>query len=115
MAKERIVQTIIETHEEIRIRRTNPRYGCPTCGGNRLMTTPETMARRQGVTVREVFRRIERGELHCVELPDGGVRVCDGAPEEDSASDEDGDFRLFYYKPGGRARCPGLPLPRRVA
>lgn len=80
MAKERIVRTIIETHEEIRIRRTTGPVGCPACG--RLMTSPEALAQRLGLTVREVFRRIESGELHCVELPDGGVRVCDGAALE---------------------------------
>jgi predicted RNA-binding Zn-ribbon protein involved in translation (DUF1610 family) len=80
MAKERIVRTIIETHEEIRIRRTTGAVGCPTCG--RAMVSSEALARRLGLTVREVFRRIEFGELHCVELPDGGVRVCDGAMPE---------------------------------
>jgi transposase-like protein len=82
MAKERIVQTIIETREEIRIRRATGPVECPACG--RAMTSPEALARRLGLSVREVFRRIEQGELHCVELPDGGVYVCDGAAIEKS-------------------------------
>lgn len=49
---------------------------CPLCEQQMVMLTAETAAQAAGVSRREIYRRIERGELHCTETAEGVVYVC---------------------------------------
>ena len=47
---------------------------CPECGARTLR--PEAAAALAGVSVREVYRRVETGRAHFAESPGGQVFVC---------------------------------------
>jgi hypothetical protein len=73
----RISKTIIETHEVARISTTEPLAGyCEGCRHEGVFITVENAVRETGLRLREIFRRIESGGVHCLELPDGMVLVC---------------------------------------
>ncbi len=73
----RITRTVIETHEVIRISTTEPVAGyCEACRHEGVFLTVENAVRETGLRLREIFRRIESGAVHCLELPDGMVLVC---------------------------------------
>ena len=40
------------------------------------MVTPEEAARRTGVSVRTLYRRLELQTMHFVEMPDSSVLIC---------------------------------------
>jgi phage terminase small subunit len=73
----RISKTIIETHEVIRISTAAPleRY-CEACRHEGVFISVGSAVRETGLRLREIFRRIESGAVHCLELPDGMVLVC---------------------------------------
>lgn len=70
--------TTIETHQlwVIRRPRSGSRPRCPECGEQAGMLTPEEAARVTGATTRDIYRRIEAGDIHFRELPHGGLFVC---------------------------------------
>jgi hypothetical protein len=73
----RILKTVIETHEVIRISTTEPVAGyCEACRHESVFITVENAVRETGLRSRDIFRRIESGAVHCRELPDGMVLVC---------------------------------------
>lgn len=73
----RISKTIIETHEVIRISTAGPSAGyCEACRHESVFITVENAVRETGLQLREIFRRIESGGVHCLDLPDGMVLVC---------------------------------------
>lgn len=75
MKKTRVIR--IETVEIRRVRGSGARVAaCPVCGIDRLMVTPEVAATALGITVREVYRAFEAGDLHGVDWPDGSVGIC---------------------------------------
>ena len=49
---------------------------CPFCEQEVTVLTAETAAQVDGISRREIYRRIERGELHFNEAADGVVQVC---------------------------------------
>ncbi len=49
---------------------------CEFCQAEVEMTTPELAANILGVTVREIYRRLEQGDLHFFETEPGEVFIC---------------------------------------
>lgn len=49
---------------------------CEFCQAEVEMTAPELAATILGVTVREIYRRIENGDLHFVEMETGEIFIC---------------------------------------
>ncbi len=49
---------------------------CVQCGGNARFVTPAEAARSSGESLREIFRRIEAGEVHFQETPEGALLIC---------------------------------------
>lgn len=52
------------------------RAWCPFCEQEVVVLTAETAAQVQGVTHREIYRRIENGTLHFNETAEGVVQIC---------------------------------------
>jgi hypothetical protein len=78
MRRIRKTQTTVETHEVITVQssRAGLEMPCPECGRVVRMLLPEEAAAVSGVSLRTVFRQIERGDLHFAESPGGQVYVC---------------------------------------
>lgn len=77
-AKQKKVITI-ETFERTVIRQTSNQIQnlwCEFCQAEVEMTTPELAANILGVTVREIYRRIEQGKLHFIEMKPSEVFIC---------------------------------------
>ncbi|MBS1794534.1 MAG: hypothetical protein JSS81_11805 [Acidobacteria bacterium] len=51
-------------------------YHCPGCGRAARMLSPLLAARLFNLGTREIYRRIEAGSIHFVELPDRSLFVC---------------------------------------
>ena len=69
----------IETRQQIVIRPISNQttiIRCEFCQAEVEMATPELAANILGIKLREVFRRIEQGELHFVETDDGEIQIC---------------------------------------
>ena len=68
----------VETHEVTVIRRHRMarRAWCPACAREVEMVTAARAATLTGAGQRAVFRRIEQGELHCLESPGGLTLIC---------------------------------------
>ena len=51
---------------------------CAACGVRVPILTPTEVAQRQtpSTTTRDIYRRIEAGEVHSIEAPDGEVFIC---------------------------------------
>jgi len=49
---------------------------CNKCAAEVQMLAPERAAALLNTTVREIFRRVERNEIHFWEADDGGLLVC---------------------------------------
>jgi hypothetical protein len=49
---------------------------CGPCGAESQMLTPDAAAELAGVTTRTIYVRVEGGELHFKELPDGTLLIC---------------------------------------
>ncbi|MGH9843676.1 MAG: hypothetical protein ACREEM_33485 [Blastocatellia bacterium] len=71
-------ETTIETHQVRIIRRRKPETEawCDACAAAVRMVAPEPAAALAGVTPRAIYRRIESGQLHFVETPDGALLIC---------------------------------------
>ncbi|MDQ3586540.1 MAG: hypothetical protein M3407_12285 [Acidobacteriota bacterium] len=78
MAKKRRSETTIELHEVLMIRRTAGLSinWCAECAAEVEMLTPEEAAATAGVGARIIYRRIEAGQLHFTETPDGRLLIC---------------------------------------
>jgi excisionase family DNA binding protein len=77
MMKKR-TETIIETHQVqiVRRRKRAARAWCEACAAAVRMVTSEEAATLAGVTQRTIYRRVEAGELHFVETPEGALLIC---------------------------------------
>ena len=53
--------------------------GCVVCGSEVCWLTPDQFAALAGLSMREVFRRIEANALHFVETVNHGLRICPGS------------------------------------
>lgn len=70
----------IETRRLVTVRGTSRRAAwCPKCGSNVRMILPEHAALLSKTSLREIYRRIERDELHFVETREGDSLVCSGS------------------------------------
>lgn len=72
-------ETIIETHEVWVIRRqgsAGPAAMCATCEARPPMAKPAEAARLAGVNTRTVYRWVEAGRVHFIEVPEGDLFVC---------------------------------------
>jgi aerobic-type carbon monoxide dehydrogenase small subunit (CoxS/CutS family) len=49
---------------------------CQFCQAEVEMTTPELAAKQLRASVREIYRRIEKGEVHFIELENGQIFIC---------------------------------------
>jgi hypothetical protein len=52
---------------------------CAECGSEVCWLTPDQFAALAGLSVREVFRRIEANAFHSVETVTYGLRICPGS------------------------------------
>ena len=69
----------IETLQRTVIRHnTNPvqKFWCEFCQAEVEMIVPESAAKIMKVSMREIYRRIERGEFHFFETDTGKVFIC---------------------------------------
>lgn len=72
-----ISRTVIEAREVVRISTAEPlEEYCEACRHAGVFITVGSAVRETGLRLREIFRRIESGAVHCLELPDGMVLVC---------------------------------------
>lgn len=72
------ITTIIETHQ-VRITRRSGKQvyaWCRPCAATVRMIRPEAFARLTKISVRTVYRRVEDGQLHFAETPDGRLFIC---------------------------------------
>ena len=78
MSSKRRRVTTIETHQVwiIRRQRSSNRPRCSECREQDGMLTPEEAARLTGASTRDIYRRVEAGLIHFMEIPDGGLFVC---------------------------------------
>ena len=72
-------EIIIETERLlVSNRRPSMDAWCGACGVRVSMLTPTEVAQMQtpSTTTRDIYRRIEAGEVHGIEAPDGEVFIC---------------------------------------
>lgn len=69
---------IVQTHQltTVHLTRQPIRAWCGPCRAEVLMLTPDEAATLAQSTARHIYRRVEAGELHCIETDDGALRVC---------------------------------------
>jgi len=69
---------IVETHQVqiIRRHRKTVQAWRPQCSATRLMLMPEEAAAVAQVTSRTIYLRVEAGELHFTETPEGMLLIC---------------------------------------
>jgi hypothetical protein len=77
MPKQRTIINV-ETHSlsVLRPARDAVQCWCTDCETLVSMVIPETAATNCATTAREIYRRIENGELHFLETPAGELFVC---------------------------------------
>ena len=77
MKTTRHTEISVETHEITIIRtRTRRTAFCEFCQANVRMLAPDMAAVLVQSTSRSIFRRVEAGELHFLETPEGALLVC---------------------------------------
>ena len=80
MAKKTRTEITVERRQRtvVRMRRGPRAAWCEGCAGLVPMLTPDEAAALAGTTAREIFRRVEAGELHFLETADGALLICGG-------------------------------------
>jgi hypothetical protein len=78
MRRERIAETIVETHEYLIVRRRGgaAEGWCAVCARAVRLVTPAEAAAIAATDTREIYRRIEAGLLHGTETPDRDFLIC---------------------------------------
>ena len=67
----------VATRQRITIRRrSQPDAWCEQCGATVGMLLPEHAAVLSNTTPREIYRRVENGEVHFVETREGDLFIC---------------------------------------
>lgn len=76
--KKKRVEISLEVQRAVTIKSSNVvlRAWCPQCNQQVTMLLPDAAAVLAGISVREIFRRVEGGALHFVETPEGQIRIC---------------------------------------
>lgn len=75
-------EIIIETERLlVRSKRPSMTAWCTACGVHVSMLTPTEFAQMQtpSTTTRDIYSRIEAGEVHSIEAPGGEVFICTGS------------------------------------
>jgi hypothetical protein len=69
---------VVQTHQvtTLHLTRQSISAWCGSCRTAVLMLTPDEAAAFTQTTTRDVYRRVETGELHSIETDDGALRVC---------------------------------------
>src|SRR5687768_11829950 len=69
---------VVHTHQvtKVHLTRQSIRAWCQPCRAEVLMLTPDEAAAITQSTARDIYRRVEAGELHSIESDDGASRVC---------------------------------------
>jgi len=78
MATRRRIEITVET-EQVTMGRGETENGaawCAMCCAHVLMIGVEQAARMARSSVRQLVRRVDAGELHCLEPPDGRLLIC---------------------------------------
>lgn len=75
--KEKTVITI-ESYRRTRVHsgRVAVTAWCERCAAESLMISPNEAAAHLQTTAREIFRRVEAGELHFLETESGALLIC---------------------------------------
>ena len=78
MRRIRKKRTTVETHERVVVQASSADLEafCPQCDRVVPILAPEQAAILCDVSLRTLFRRMDDGDLHFAELPDGRVFVC---------------------------------------
>jgi hypothetical protein len=71
------VETTIETHRILVIKRQENRVQarCTQCAEETMWVTPEEAMAVARMSTRTIYRRVEEGTIHCLELP-AGMLLC---------------------------------------
>ena len=74
----RRIEITVDRHRLVFLRRpsASPSSWCASCGEQVAMLTPDEAATVANVSSRTIYRRVEAGEIHYTETPEGLVRVC---------------------------------------
>ncbi len=69
-------EVIIQTDRVLVLRKRTPSFlvACAECGA--ALVTPESAALAAGKRTRDIYREVENGQLHFMEMPDGKMLVC---------------------------------------
>ena len=72
------LEITVERHQRVVIRKRHPTRvaWCEGCASFAPMLTPDEAAALAGTTARDIYRRVEAGELHFHETEGGRVLVC---------------------------------------
>jgi hypothetical protein len=78
MGKKRRTEITIETERLLLLKgaRRPIFLWCEECRAEVKMVTPEEAAAATGVRLRAIYRRVEAGELHFTETPEGQLLIC---------------------------------------
>lgn len=78
MRRERIAETVVETHEYVLVRRRTVASAgwCAVCARVAQLVTPAEAAARAATSTREIYRRVEAGLLHGTETPERDFLIC---------------------------------------
>jgi hypothetical protein len=76
--RKRRVEFTIETSRRLIVNRdrVSTAAWCPDCGERVEMLLPEEAARLAGRSTRGIYRQVEAGKLHFVEVTDGLLLIC---------------------------------------
>jgi hypothetical protein len=76
--KKKTTIVTIESRERTTIHRVTRRmaFWCERCGADALMVTPSEAATFCSTDTRAIFRGVETGEIHCIEMDGGALLVC---------------------------------------
>lgn len=80
MKRTRRTRTTVEMREVVVIRgsRLRKRVPCTQCSQATPMVTVQAAVNISGISVREIYRLIESGEIHFVETANGLTLICVG-------------------------------------
>ena len=76
--KKKHVEITAEVQRTLIIKESNaalPAW-CSQCNQQVRMISPTAAAALAGTSVREIFQRVEAGDLHFIETPEGQIRIC---------------------------------------
>lgn len=78
LIRKRKTETVIVKHEFLRIRGPHEAMTawCGQCGRDARLMPPEDAAIVMGVTAREIYRRLEVGQVHFTESIRGCLLIC---------------------------------------